>query len=97
MLEAAGTGEKNHAKFLRNSRELVEAAGVELKGSELVNTLMWRDFWCKPVDVVMLVTTSRLYSGLRESTRIDLVRGGILEAAGHRSRRPLAAPPPRRV
>ena len=31
-VEAAGTSEKNHAKCLRNSRELVEAAGVAPSG-----------------------------------------------------------------
>jgi hypothetical protein len=34
------------ANSLGNSREVVEAAGVELKGSNFSNVLMAQDFWC---------------------------------------------------
>jgi hypothetical protein len=42
-MEAAGRQE--HANSLANSHEMVEAAGVELKGRVFSNVLMTRDFW----------------------------------------------------
>jgi hypothetical protein len=45
---------------LRNSREVVEAAGVELKGLDLVKALMVQDFWWSPLKMLWFTATLRL-------------------------------------
>jgi hypothetical protein len=70
MVEAAGVvpsggreaadRSKRPAPNSTERSEVVEAAGVELKGRGFANVLMVRDFWCYPVELLAFATTSPL-------------------------------------